>query len=123
MRPGPIVAGLILLGLGVAMLFDPTGMTQININRFVAPLVLIGLGSAIVLGQGGFVAACGGRKADGEPRPPARGRGGPFFGPWFIGVGCILLISQTHLFGFTPHTSWPLYVVLAGVIIMLRGWR
>jgi hypothetical protein len=123
MRPGPIVAGLILLGLGAAMLFDTTGMTQINISRFVAPIVLIALGSAMVLGNGGFIAGYRGRDGEEEPRRHSRRRGGPFAGLWLIGIGCIMLISQTHLLGLTSHTSWPLFVVMAGVMIMLRGWR
>jgi hypothetical protein len=34
-----------------------------------------------------------------------------------------MLVSQTHLFGLTYDTSWPLFIILAGVMILIRGWR
>ena len=58
MRPGAIVAGFILLGLGVAMLLDRAGLMQLHTGRLVPPLILIAMGSAIVLDKGGFVAEC-----------------------------------------------------------------
>jgi len=123
MRPGAIAAGLLLVGLGVAMFLDTTGVFRVNAGRLVAPFFLIALGSAIVLDRGGFVAEWGcGPGDDGRSRRIRR-RGGPFGGLWLIGIGCWMLVSQTHLFGLTYDTSWPLFIILAGVIILIRGWR
>ena len=123
MRPGVIVAGLLLVALGAAMFFDTTEMFRVNAGRLVAPFVMIALGSLIVLDNGSFAAQCGGRgDAAGRPKRIGR-RGGSFSGLWLIGVGCWMLVSQTHLFGLTYNTSWPLAIVLAGVLIMIRGWR
>ena len=122
-QPGAIAAGLLLVGLGVAMFVDTTGTLRINGGKLVAPFFLIALGSAIVLDRGGFVAECG-RGSDDEGRPRRiRRRGGPFGGLWLIGIGCWMLVSQTHLFGLTYDTSWPLFIVMAGVMILIRGWR
>ena len=50
MRPGALVAGLILLALGVAMLLDTTGMMQVHAGRLVAPFDLrVPLASAYFL--------------------------------------------------------------------------
>jgi hypothetical protein len=123
MRPGAIVAGLLLVGLGVAMFVDTTDMFRVNAGRLVTPFVLIALGSIIVLDKGGFAAQCGRRgEEDGQPRRIRR-RGGSFGGLWLIGVGCWMLVSQTHLFGLSYDTSWPLFIVLAGVMILVRAWR
>lgn len=123
MRPGAIAAGLLLVGLGVAMFLDTTGMFRVNAGRLVAPFFLIAIGSMIVLDRGGFVAECGrATEEDGAPRRIRR-RGGTFGGLWLIGLGCWMLVSQTHLFGLSYHTSWPLFIILAGAMIMIRGWR
>ena len=122
MRPGAIAAGLLLAGLGVAMYLDTTGVFRVNVWRLVGPVFLIALGSAIVLDRGGFVAECG-RVSDEDRRRRIRRRGGSLGGLWLIGLGCWMLVSQTHLFGLTYNTSWPLFIILAGVMIMIRGWR
>ena len=121
-RPGAIAAGLLLVGLGVAMFVDTTGL-RINGGKLVAPFFLIALGSAIVLDRGGFVAECG-RGSDDEGRPRRiRRRGGPFGGLWLIGIGCWMLVSQTHLFGLDFRSSWPLLIVVSGLIMVIRGLR
>jgi hypothetical protein len=122
MRPGAIAAGVLLVGLGVAMFLDTTGVFRVDAGRLIAPVFLIVMGSAIVLDRGGFVAEF--RRGSDEDRPRRlRRRGGSFGGLWLIGVGCWMLVSQLHLFGLTYHTSWPLFIILAGVLIMTRGWR
>lgn len=122
MRPGAIAAGVLLVGLGVAMFLDSTGVFHVHAGRLIAPVFMIAIGSAIVLDKGGFVAEFGRGSDDDRPRRIRR-RGGTFGGLWLIGVGCWMLVSQLHLFGLTYHTSWPLFVIMAGVLIMLRGWR
>ena len=123
MRPGAIAAGLLLVGLGVAMFVDTTEVFRVNAGRLVAPFFLIAIGSAIVLDRGGLVAQWG-RASDDDGRPRRiRRRGGPFGGFWLIGIGCWMLVSQTHLFGLSYDTSRPLFIILAGVMILIRSWR
>jgi hypothetical protein len=127
MRPGAIVAGVMLLGLGVAMLLDTTGMLQVRAGRLIAPFVLIAVGSLIVLDHGGFAGARCPRDEDGGDDRPVRARrrrrGGAAGGIWLIGIGMWMLVSQTHMFGLTFHTSWPLVIVLMGLLMMIRGMR
>lgn len=118
MRPGPIVAGLILFGLGAAMLLDTAGIMHVRAGRLVTPFVLIAIGSAMVVNRGGGI---GCRVREDDVR--LRRRGGSFGGVWLIGVGCWLLISRTHVFGLDYSTSWPLLIVLAGLMIVIRGVR
>jgi len=123
MRPGAIAAGLLLVGLGVAMFLDTTGMFRVNAGRLVGPFILIAIGSMIVLDGGGFAAGCG-RAADEDGRPRRiRRRGGSLGGLWLIGLGSWMLVSQTHLFGLSYNTSWPLFIIMAGAMILIRGWR
>lgn len=123
MRPAAIVAGLILVGLGVAMFLDTTGMFRVNAGRLVGPFFMIAIGSVILLGRGGFVAECGRAADEDGGRRRIRHRGGSLGGLWLIGLGSWMIVSQTHLFGLTFNTSWPLFIILAGVMIMFRGWR
>jgi LiaI-LiaF-like transmembrane region len=125
MRPGAIVAGVILLGVGIAMLLDNTGILRIRLSGLVAPLILIAMGSAIVLDRGCLTAARRQREEDHEPRPwPRRHRrGGSTGGFWLIGVGVWMLLSQTHMFGLNFGNSWPLLVIFAGLIVVMRGMR
>src|SRR6187431_778923 len=108
MRPGAIVAGVILLGVGIAMLLDNTGILRIRLSGLIAPLILIAMGSAIVLDHGGVMAARRESAEDDEPRWRRRRRGRPTGGFWLIGVGVWMLASQTHLFGLHFGNSWPL---------------
>lgn len=111
MRPGPIVAGALLLVVGAGMLLDTTGLADIRMGRLIAPLVLISIGVSSLLSEGHKGAVCGGRRRD------------SLGGLWMIGLGAWLMASQTHLFGLTFGTSWPLLVILAGIMIVIRGIR
>jgi hypothetical protein len=123
-RPGALAAGFILLAAGSAMLLDTTGLTDIRVGRLLPPFILIALGSAIVLDRGGAAAA---RRpmVEGEERigrRQCRRRGGTG-GIWLIGIGVWMLVSQSHIFGLRYDTSWPLFIIVAGLIIMIRGTR
>jgi hypothetical protein len=122
-RPGRITAGLIVLAVGLAMLLDAAGLADVRIGHLIAPLVLIVLGSVIVLEKGAFVAGCRETGISGRPRMRMRRHGGSTGGLWLILVGVWMLVSQTHMFGLSFHSSWPLLVVFAGVMITLRGMR
>ena len=60
---------------------------------------------------------------DGDVRMTVRERRSSGAGLWLIGIGVWMLISQNHLWGFTFHTSWPLFIIFMGVMMVLRGWR
>ena len=117
MRFGPIVGGVLLLVLGGGMLLDTTGIADIRMGRLIAPLVLISIGVTSLLN--------GGIATDEEERQGRRRcrRNDPLGGLWLVGIGAWLMASQTHLFGLTFGTSWPLLVILTGVMIVIRGIR
>src|SRR5436309_8920067 len=122
-RPGAVAGGLILLALGVAMLLDTTGAVNIHLRHSIGPIVLIVLGTLMMLGEGGVVWGRRVRDANGEVRMKVRQRGGATGGVWLIGVGAWLLASQTHVFGLTFANSWPLFIILSGLIVVIRGIR
>jgi hypothetical protein len=120
-RPGPIAAGVILLAAGAAMYLDSTGVVDINVRHLFVPLLLITLGTAM-LDRG--PSACGHRaSAADDAGPRRRRRDGATGGIWLIGVGAWMLVSQTHIFGLTYHNSWPLFIVLSGIIMVIRGFK
>ena len=112
-RPGAIAGGILLLVLGAGMMLDTTGIADIRTGRLVAPLVLVAMGVASLLSE----KTCGSHRRGGR-----RGRNS-FAGLWMIGIGAWMLVSQTHLFGLTFGTSWPLLVILTGIMIVIRGIR
>jgi hypothetical protein len=120
-RPGPIAAGVILFAAGTAMYLDTAGVVDINFRHLFVPLLLITLGTAM-LDRGPI--ACGHRASaavdSGQRR---RRRGGATGGIWLIGVGAWMLVSQNHIFGLTFHNSWPLFIVLSGIIMVIRGFK
>ena len=111
LRPGPIVAGALLLVVGAGLLLDTTGLADIRMGRLIAPLVLISIGVTSLLSDGHNGAGCRRRRRD------------SLSGLWTIGFGVWLMVSQTHLFGLTFNTSWPLLVILTGIMIVIRGIR
>jgi hypothetical protein len=104
-RPAAFVAGGILLALGASLLVDRSGMLDVSMHRLMPGAFLILFGSL------SFINGRGRRR---------RRAGG---GLWLIGIGCWMLISQMHLFGLTYATSWPLFIILMGLMIVIRGWR
>jgi hypothetical protein len=126
-RSGAVAGGLIVLGVGAAMLLDSTGTFDIRMGRLIGPLVMITIGATMLLNTGGMGSKC---RADGaEARPGRAGRRDTqrrhsgLGGIWLIGIGSWMLVSQTHLFGLNFGNSWPLIVILAGVMIVIRGMR
>ncbi len=119
-RPGALVAGGILLAIGVAMLIDPTGSLSINPGRLIGPFVLIALGTSALAGHRGCQHGSRNRT---DRQGQARRHESSTRGLWLIGLGCWLLVSQTHLFGLTFATSWPLLLILMGLLIAARGLR
>lgn len=100
---GAVFGGLILVTVGAGLLFERSGL--VRMDHLVAPIVLIGLGALMTF------------EHSLRERPRASG------GLWLIGIGVWLLVSQNHLWGFTFETSWPLFIVLTGVMMVVRAWR
>jgi hypothetical protein len=124
LRPGAIAAGAVVLTVGVAMLLDRSGAAHIRLGGLIGPLFLIVLGSSILLEKGTAIRV--GRRDVDETRV------GPFRrrrrldgsnGLWLIFIGLWMLVSQLHLFGLDYGSSWPIFIILAGVMIMIRGVR
>jgi hypothetical protein len=122
-RPGAIAGGAILLALGAAMLLDTTGVTDVHTGRLVPPMILIALGVLIMVDKGAVIYTRPVRDDRGEVRLRVRRRGGAGGGLWLMGIGAWMLVSQMHLFGLSYATSWPLFIILMGLMIMIRGTR
>lgn len=117
---GAVIAGGVLLAVGTAMLLDTTGLVDVNAGRLIGPFVLIAIGTSMLLGS----YSCLGQPDEALPEKVRHGRvQGWFGGVWLVGLGCWMLISQTHMFGLTFGTSWPLLLILLGGLIAIRGWR
>ena len=119
-RPGAVMAGIVLLAVGLAMLLDTTGVLSIEPGRLIAPFVLIAMGVLVLASRGGCATHDGPTMRE---RLQARRKGGSTAGVWLIGLGGWMLVSQTHLFGLSFATSWPLLLILMGLLIAARGWR
>lgn len=122
-RSGPIAGGLILLTLGVAMFLDPTGAVDTQLGRLTPAIILIVLGTAMMVDKGGVVVGYRERGPDGEVRMRRRQHNSQFGGVWFIGVGAWMIASQMHVFGFNYSNSWPLFIILAGIMMIVRSAR
>jgi len=120
-HPAAVVAGGVLLVLGVAMLSTPIEV-PIEDGRLIVPFGMILIGATSLLGNRTCVDKPAADEATGGRRRAAR-RNRSTSGLWMIGIGCWLLVSQTHLFGLGFGTSWPLLLVVMGLLLMIRGWR
>jgi hypothetical protein len=122
-RPAAIVGGLIVLALGTLMLLDRTGAIDVRLGRVIGPIVLIILGATMIFEKGGVYYSEQVRDEDGQPRRRLRRRGSSTSGIWLIGLGVWMMVSQLHLWGLTFHNSWPLLIILMGILMVFRGWR
>jgi hypothetical protein len=124
LRPGAIAAGAVLLTVGVAMLLDPSGAAHVRLGQLIGPLMLVALGSSILLEKGTAIRV-GRRDMDetGVERLRGRKRLDGSNGLWLIGIGLWMMVSQLHLFGLDYGNSWPIFIILSGVMIMIRGVR
>ena len=118
-RFGVVVAGLILLSVGATTLLDHSGVMWFH----AAPLVLIALGASMVLGRTARPDSGPDSDVGGSVRSSSCGRTNYTAGLWLIGIGAWMLVSQNHLWGLSFETSWPLLIVVMGLLMIVRGWR
>jgi hypothetical protein len=122
-RPGVIVGGGFLLVVGISMLLDRTGVSGMAFGRLIGPACLILLGTHLLLQDRGGVSRRAETLPDGTTQRRIRRRGASAGGLWMLGVGCWMLVSQFHVVGLDYHTSWPLLVILSGIIMLVKGTR
>jgi hypothetical protein len=103
---GQIVIGLIVLAMGAVLLVDRYLVPNVSLMRSWWPMILIVMGAA--------------RLAT-PPTSPENRCSRRRSGVWLIMIGLWALVSDSHLFGFSFATSWPLLVIGAGVIIVWRA--
>jgi hypothetical protein len=104
--PGKVVGGIIIIVVGLALLGDTAGFSDVHLSSHLWPAILIVLGVM--------------KLADSERRRGGR-RPSMRSGLWLIYLGCWGFVNELHLFGLDYHTSWPLLVVGAGFFIVWRG--
>ena len=122
-RPGAIIGGAFLLVLGGTMFLERSGLADIQMRHIIGPACLIILGTLMMFEQGGLVFSRRVRQPDGTTVRHGRRRGGMAGGVWLVGVGCWMIVSQQHLWGLDYRTSWPLLLILSGIMMLLRGLR
>jgi len=123
LRPGAIMGGAFLLVLGGTMFLERSGLADVQMRHIIGPACLIILGTLMMFEHSGVVFGRRVRAADGTTRKRVRKQGGMAAGFWLVGIGCWMIVSQQHLFGLDYHTSWPLLIVLSGIIMLVRGLR
>jgi hypothetical protein len=104
---GRIVAGIVVIVVGLAMLADRTGFNGLHLSGRYWPLILIALGLVKLAGAPGR----DGRHRSSRP------------GAWLVFVGFWGLVSEFHAFGFDYGNSWPLLVIGAGLGIVWRAFE
>lgn len=98
---GRLVAGVILIGLGVFFLLFNLDLVEIDPPWQWWPLLLVAIGA--------------GRLLTADDHDERRG------GTWLILLGGWLLINSLGLFGLSWHDSWPLLIMAAGGMMVWRS--
>jgi hypothetical protein len=93
-----MVGGIVLIIVGTLFLLQQFDVTRFGRLWDYWPLILVALGVARIL----------------DPVENER-RGS---GYWLLAIGTWLLIGSLELFGFSYGTSWPLLLVMFGIIII-----
>ena len=123
-RPGAVVGGAFLLVVGGTMYLERAGIGDVQVQRIIGPACLIILGMLMLLDPRAFaVSKVGKRRPDGAEQVRVRRHGTVTGGLWLMGVGCWMLVSQFELFGLDYRNSWPLLIILSGIIMLVRGVR
>jgi hypothetical protein len=124
LQPGVIVGGAFLLVLGGTMYLERAGIGDVQVQRLIGPACLIILGMLMLLDRRAFVVLKRRERLLDSTTPiRVRRHGTVTGGLWLVGVGCWMLASQFHVLGLDYRTSWPLLIVLSGIIMLVRGVR
>jgi hypothetical protein len=101
-RPNPgwagVVIGLLIVGMGIVLFLDQTGLFGWRMSWSLWPFLIIGLGLARFS----------------TPRPDGTREGG-----WLIFIGTWLLLNEMRVLRF--RDSWPLVLVALGVHTMWKA--
>ena len=92
---GSLIAGTILLVVGLLFLLNNFDFIYLGPVTHFWPLIIIAIGVTKLLTA---------------EHPTERRKGG-----WWMLVGLWLLVSTTHLYGFSFHNSWPLLLIVLGI--------
>jgi hypothetical protein len=103
---------LVLIGLGFLFLLHTMGFRFFNFDRL-WPLFLIGIGGWLFASRWGYIG--GGRVHDCD-RCRARGLMGPAV---LVTLGTLFLFEQLDVIPF--HRTWPLLLVVIGLVKVLQG--
>ena len=95
-----MMVGLLLVVLGVGLLLDQLGMLEIERLWHYWPLVLVVVGVNRMIGF-----------------PSARDFTG---GLWMACIGGWLFLTLENKFGLTFRNSWPVFIIISGVSIVLE---
>lgn len=98
---GKLVAGVILIALGVFFLLFNLGMVEMDLPWEWWPLILVAIGA--------------GRLVTADSQDDRRG------GLWMILIGAWLLINFQRVFGLSWHNSWPLLIIASGGMIIWQA--
>lgn len=101
---GRVASGLVILALGTLMLLDRHDVFGREAMRLFPGVVLIVLGAV--------------RLVSGDCSRPGRRTG--FGGFWLVFIGAWLIANESHLMGLSYRDSWPILIIGAGVLIVLR---
>jgi hypothetical protein len=96
-----LIAGLVVIGLGLWLLFLQLDVVRIDPPWEWWPLILVALGLGKLLGAGSHRERLG--------------------GVWLMGLGGGLIVHFLGWFGLYWDNSWPLLLVAAGAVIVWRA--
>ena len=92
---GSVVAGTILLAVGMLFLLNNLDFIYIGPVGHYWPLIIVAIGVTK------FLAA---------DHPADRRQGG-----WWVFIGLWLLVSTTYMYGLNFHNSWPILLIILGL--------
>jgi TM2 domain-containing membrane protein YozV len=103
---------IVLIGLGCLFLLQTMGFRFFDLDRM-WPLILLGIGGWLLASRFGYIN--GGRVYDCD-RCRYRGLMGPAI---LVTLGTLFLLESYDLIGF--HRTWPLLLVVIGLVKVLQG--
>jgi hypothetical protein len=104
-----------LIGLGIFFLLSNAGLHIIS-GRLLVPFVLIGLGVLLFVKR--MTSTGYGLENDGSDMYRWRLANALNGAAWLVLVGVIMLLHELHIMRW--GSSWPLFLICAGVLLMVR---